>query len=282
MKVILTIGFLSVLVGFFACGLQNKVAASDAPQIGTNSAEEDEPAKNNTAKNKPLVLVELYTSEGCPVCPPADRNLTFLETEQPFAQADLITLALHVDYWNSGGWRDEFSSAMFSRRQDIYRQVFRTGSIYTPQMIIDGQTQFPGTDLAKAQKSIIESAKNEKGKIELSTVKDAGGSIKLQAKISDLPKHDNSTIFLAIAEDNPVSSNSRGVNSAVKPVFTSVVRQLNSLGFLTAEQKSLDVETFLQFQTDWKTDNLKFVVFVQENGSRKVFAVGRLILTKEK
>lgn len=247
----------------------------DAQAAGKLSATPNKSIGNKNSINKQPVLIELYTSEGCPVCPPADRNLTFLEKEQPFAEADLITLSLHVDYWNSGGWKDEFSSSMFSRRQDIYRQVFRLGSIYTPQMIVDGQTQFVGTDLAKAQKAIIESAKIDKGDIALSTAKDNNGGVKLQVKISDLPKHETSTVFLAVAEDNLASATQRGENSGSKRAFTSVVRELKSLGFLNAEKKKLEVETFLQFQPNWKRENVKLVVFVQENGSRRIVGVGR-------
>ena len=236
--------------------------------------------KPHNTKNKQPVLIELFTSVDCPTCPPADRNLTFLDKEQPFAEADIIALSLHVDYRDSRGSNDEFSSPVFSRRQDIYRQVFRTNSIYTPQMIVDGQAQFAGTDLAKAQKAIIESSKSEKGKIELSTVTDAKGGIMLKAKISDLPKHEVSTVFLAVAEDNLHSN--RNESSGAKRIYTSVVRELKSLGFLTAEQKNFEAEMFLQFQPNWKMENLKLVVFVQENGSRKVFGIGKSILTKEK
>ncbi len=277
MKHLFLIGILAGFFGFFVCGFKSRAAIADAPQFRPSNEKE-----NNAAKNKPPVLIELYTAEGCPMCPPADRNLTFLETEQPFAEAELVTLSLHVDYWNSRSWKDEFSSSMFSRRQDIYGQVFKISSIYTPQMIVDGQIQFAGTDLAKVQKAVIQSAKNEKGKIELSTLEDANGGTKLQVKISDLPKHEISTVFLAVAEDNLASSRNRSESSGGKRAFTSVVRELKSLGFLTAEQKNLEMETFLQFQSNWKTENLKLVVFVQENGSRKIFGIGKHILTNEK
>jgi len=263
-----------IIFGVFVVGnFQNSTtAAGNLPTQPNISIE------SHNTKNKQPVLIELFTSEDCPTCPPADRNLTFLDKEQPFAEADIIALSLHVDYRNALGSNDEFSSPIFSRRQDIYRQIFRNSSIYTPQMIVDGQTQFAGTDLAKAQKAIIESAKKEKGKIELSTVTDAKGNITLKAKISDLPKHEVSTVFLAVAEDNLASN--RSENPAAKRVYTSVVRELKSLGFLTAEQKSFEAETFLQFQPNWKMENLKFVVFVQENGNRKVFGIGKLILPK--
>jgi hypothetical protein len=275
MKHFFIIGILAGFVGFFVWSFQSSAAVADVSQFHPNNEN-----KNNAAKNKQPVLIELFTSEGCPTCPPADRNLTFLETEQPFAEADLITLSLHVDYWNSRTWKDEFSSPMFSRRQDIYSQIFKISSVYTPQMIVDGQMQFAGTDLAKVQKAIVASAKSEKGKVELSTVEDKNGGTKLLVKISDLPKHEISTVFLAVAEDK-LASNRTG-SSGAKRAFTSVVRELKSLGFLTAEQKNMEAETFLQFQPNWKIENLKLVVFVQENGSRKVSAIGKHILAKEK
>ena len=277
MKHFFIIGILAGFVGFFVWSFQSSAAVGDALQNSSGNQN-----KTNSAKNKQPVLIELFTAEACPVCPTADRNLTFLETEQPFAEAELITLALHVDYRNSGAWRDEFSSPMFSRRQDIYGQIFKVSSIYTPQMIVDGRIQFAGTDLAKVQKAIIESAKTEKGKIELAVLTTANGDVKLQTKISDLPKHEVSTVFLAVAEDNLAPKNNRVESSGAKRTFTSVARELKSLGFLTAEQKNSEVETILQLPTNWKKENLKLIVFVQENGSRKVFGVGRLILTKEK
>ncbi len=276
MKKFFLTGILIFFSGFLALSFQNQTAIADATRFRPN-----EKAENNPAKNKQPVLIELFTAEGCPVCPAADRNLTFLETEQPFAEADIITLALHVDYWNSRGWRDEFSSPLFSRRQDIYGEIFKIGAIYTPQMVVDGQMQFAGTDLAKAQKAIIESAKNEKGKIELAVADETNGDTKLNAKISDLPNHATSTVFLAVAEDNLTSSRNRGESSGAKSTFTSVVRQLKTLGILTAEQTNLETETVLQFQPNWKRENLKLVVFVQDNTSRKIFGVSRLNAAKE-
>ena len=277
MKKFFLTGISTVFFGFIALSFQSQTAIADTPRLSPN----DE-IKNNVTKSKQPVLIELFTAEGCPMCPSADRNLTFLETEQPFGEADIITLALHVDYWNSRSWRDEYSSPLFSRRQDIYGQVFKIGAIYTPQMVVDGQMQFAGTDLAKAQKAIVESAKNEKGKIELAIAGEANGDTKLKAKISDLPKHETSTVFLAVAEDNLASSRNRGENSGAKSNFTAVVRQLKTLGVLTAEQNNLETETVLQFQPNWKKENLKLVVFVQDNASRKIFGIGKLILTNQK
>jgi len=271
-KQLLLIGLTAILIGFFMFGLQISQAVAQAPQVQTNEI------KNSVvSEKKAFVLLELYTSEGCPTCPPADANLAFLEKEQPFVQAEIITLALHVDYWNSLSWKDQYSSPMFSRRQQIYSMALKVNSNYTPQMIVDGQTQFVGNNMAKAHKAITEAAKIQKATIEIAPAAD-----KYKIKISDIPTHGNATIFLAITEDNLPSSLKNGVTSGKNPEHISVVRELKSLGFLTAEQKDLELETILQIQSAWRKENLKLVVFVQENGSRKVLGVGRLTLIEEK
>ena len=256
------------MIGFTAWNLKgDKTTAQTSP---------DEMNQTNTQTNstrKMPVLVELFTSEGCSSCPPADVNLASLEKEQPVAEAEIITLALHVDYWNSLGWKDEYSSPIYSRRQQIYSQALKLDSNYTPQMIVDGRTEFVGSNVAKSQKAILEAAKTPKATVGIEQTAD-----KYKIKISDVPAHENATIFLAITEDNLASNVKSGENSGRKLEHTSVVRDLQSLGMLAAEQKNLALENTLQIQPNWKRENLKLVVFVQENASRKVLGVNRISL----
>lgn len=266
MKQILIVGFLALFSGFFACNTQsNPTATADVPQIQPN-----QPSEPINTKNKQPVLVELFTSEGCSSCPSADRVLTQLEKEQSNPNADIITLSLHVDYWDRIGWKDPFSSALYSQRQAVYGQAFNLDSNYTPQMVVDGQTEFVGSNMSNANKAITESAKNVKATVELQSAEN-----NLKVKISDIPKHENATIFLAIAEDNLSSNVTRGENSGKKLAHTSVVRELKSIGVVTAQQNNFTTEATVQIQPDWKKENLKFVVFVQENGSRKILGVNR-------
>lgn len=252
--------------GFLGCGSQRDAAiAQFAPikQIQTN--------KPTAAKNKASVLVELFTSEGCSSCPPADRVLARLEKEQANKDAEIITLALHVDYWNYLGWRDEFSSKKFSERQSGYAERFKLDSIYTPQMVVDGQTQFVGSNLDTAQKAISEQAQTGKANVEISKTGD-----KLKVKISGAPLHDESYVWLAIAEDDLKTNVKLGENRGKTLVHVSVAREMKLLGTLAAVDKTFENETVLQFDSKWKRENLKFIVFVQGKDSKKIFGVNKL------
>src|SRR6185436_900661 len=105
------------------------------------------PATNPGSPSSTVVIAELFTSEGCSSCPPADTLLRQLADAQPFDGAHLIALEEHVDYWDRLGWRDPFSSAQFTTRQTEYSdRVFRTSAIYTPQLVIDGVSECVGSD----------------------------------------------------------------------------------------------------------------------------------------
>lgn len=196
-----------------------------------------------------------------------------MEKEQPYPQAEIITLALHVDYWNHLGWKDEFSSPLFSQRQEFYVRAFKLGSAYTPQMIVDGKTQFTGSDLGKAATAIAEAAKIQKAKIEI-VEKDG----RLTVKIAELPAHENANVYLAFAEDNLATDVKRGENNGKRLNHQSVVRELRSIGTLNADRQTFESETVLQLSPNWNREHLKIVVFVQENASRKILGVKRLAL----
>src|SRR5207244_6474025 len=92
------------------------------------------------------ILVELFTSEGCSSCPPADAVLARLHEKQPVPGVEIVALSEHVDYWNYIGWRDPFSDEQFSDRQSRYAKAVGRGRVYTPQVIVDGRLDVLGSD----------------------------------------------------------------------------------------------------------------------------------------
>jgi hypothetical protein len=251
---------LLVAVLFSGCAMQT---------VESQTKKDEKPIAQ--AKNKQPVLVELFTSEGCSSCPPADKALAMLRSEQPYANAEIITLAFHVDYWDRLGWKDDFSSKFFTQRQENYADSLQSDGSYTPQMIVDGRNEFVGSNLAKISLAMNAAPKNEKGKIELNLEKESN----LKIKISELPAHKDASINVAIAEDNLSTDVKRGENGGRKLEHDSVVRELKSIGSITSDQKSFEIETQLEFNTKWKRKDLRIVVFAQENASRKVIAVGQ-------
>jgi hypothetical protein len=99
-------------------------------------------------------VVELFTSEGCSSCPPADENLARITEEAETSGRPVFTLELHVDYWDDLGWKDPFSSSTYSERQRAYAQSFGRSDVYTPQMIVNGREQFVGSERRTADDAI--------------------------------------------------------------------------------------------------------------------------------
>lgn len=138
-------------------------------------------------------------------------------------------------------------------------------------MVVDGSFQFAGGNTNEATKSIMEAAKAAKAGVELSI-----NGEKLKVKISQMPEHENASVFLAIAEDGLSSSVKRGENSGRTLEHVSVVRELKSIGSLAAQEKSFETEAVFQLQPVWKKENIKLVVFVQGNQTGKIYAVHRI------
>src|SRR5271168_4894648 len=141
---------------------------------------------NDTAQRTP-VLVELFTSEGCSDCPPADSLLERLDRSQPVSGAELIVLSEHVDYWNDIGWKDPYSSHEFSIRQGDYAHRFRLDSAYTPQMVVDGDAQFVGSDERRAIQAIEGAEKAGKVSIALSSIRLEGNTLTVHVESGTLP-----------------------------------------------------------------------------------------------
>jgi hypothetical protein len=229
------------------------------------------------------VVVELFTSEGCSSCPPADALLARLEQTQPVEGAEVIPLALHVDYWNHLGWSDPFSSHQFSERQGEYAAAFGKEDVYTPQMVVDGVREFNGGNSSLAQEAIGQAAREPKGGVLITlTPSQSEGFVRITARIDKFPKPADgqaADVLLALTESGLASDVARGENSGRRLTHVGVVRSLKMLGGLPeAPGTTFKAETEVPVEKGWRRENLRAVVFAQERGTRRVLAAGSLKL----
>src|SRR5882762_7929571 len=135
------------------------------------------------------VVVELFTSEGCSSCPPADNLLIRMAEQQPIENAEVIALEEHVDYWNELGWVDPFSSSEWTARQQVYAGVLGNGNAYTPQMVVDGKTEFVGSQSRKAWQAVQQAASQQKAPVTLRLASSPDvGTENLSVTIDRLPE----------------------------------------------------------------------------------------------
>jgi len=243
--------------------------------------------KSNAApSHQPLgnpqpVIVELFTSEGCSSCPPADALLKRLSEQQPVEGAQVIALEEHVDYWNNLGWADPFSSNAFSQRQDEYARSFGSGSVYTPQMIVDGQFELVGSRGTQARGTIQKAAALPKLEVRLTPIPNSapekpGVEVRIANPNAVQLRH-APELWVAITETNLQSDVKAGENSGEVLKHAAVVRSLRNAGTVQ-DLSSYQERVNLFLDSKWKKENLGVVVFVAEKDSHKIIGVGTATL----
>lgn len=189
------------------------------------------PVRSQTVSTGTPVLVELFTSEGCSSCPPADKLLGTLQTQQPVPAAHIVAVEEHVDYWDRQGWRDRFSSSRFTQRQSFYAPRLNFEDSYTPQMVVDGAAQFLGSDSAKAFSAISQAARKEKIPLMLTTPVVSGrtisGSVTVQDKMTSLPHGDLYAVLIQPSASTEVKG---GENGGKRLNHVSVARAFARVG----------------------------------------------------
>jgi hypothetical protein len=223
------------------------------------------------AQSRPPVIVELFTSEGCSSCPAADNLL--MQLEKRFQDIEVVAMGEHVDYWNSLGWQDRFSAPLFSARQQDYGRVFRIESVYTPQMVVNGQVEFSGSDGLRASREIQKAAEGPRADVELGL---SGSTLKL--KVDKLPPGTRGAdMFLAVTESGLENNVQSGENAGHRLRHTGVVRSLTSLGHLDMKKAvAYSADAKLTLKPEWQRENVKVVLFVQDRSSRKILGAATL------
>lgn len=245
------ISVISVLVLFFA-----------VVSFAMIHSKKNKNAQKQTTDKTGFAVVELFTSEGCSSCPPADKAVADLLKNYP---ENVYVLGFHVDYWNNLGWKDAFSSSEYSNRQQWYSNVFRLNSVYTPQAIVNGKTEFTGSDTKKLQTAVEEGLEQEAApKIEIAA---NGGGNKIVSVSYLLNQASSNQLNIALVQRYAESNIQRGENSGRILHHVNVVRDFKTI---TAREPKGEVTFTMPADTGIK--DLEIIAYVQDAHSWHIVA----------
>ena len=220
------------------------------------------------AASRPI-LVELFTSQGCSSCPPADRMLATLAA-QPAGERAVVPLAFHVDYWNSIGWTDPFSSNRWSERQRVYAgRVFHSNRIYTPQVVVNGRSECVGNAEGEVLGRINDAlAAEPAGRVSLALdppTPDGHLRVKVDAKLARAVGSGDLDLWVAVYQSNLSTEVKAGENASRTLRNDRVVRRLEKAFTLPAAAGSEKTgEIVLGLDKRWRMDGLGVAAFLQD------------------
>jgi hypothetical protein len=212
----------------------------------------------SSGKDTGPIVLELFTSQGCSSCPPADRLLSELAQAGAVAERPVLPLSFHVDYWNDLGWEDPFSQPQWSARQRDYAEALRDKGVYTPQLVIGGRAHVVGSDRRALFRAVAAAAPTRTLTVEATW---ASGELKVRAKGAATGE----ALWLALWQDGLASEVVRGENRGATLRHDHVVRRLVPLA---------DGAATLALDPSWK--QLGGVVFAQRRGDRAISAAAEL------
>jgi hypothetical protein len=241
--------------------------------------------QTNSAQTPPSspVLIELFTSEGCSSCPPADALLQQLDQSPTIPGAQLIVLSEHVDYWDHDGWKDPHSSHSLTDRQNVYADHLGLKSVYTPQMVVDGTTEFLGSNGPSAKQAIEKARDLEKTPVRISGVsRENPGTLQAHVETDPLPESSRARkadVYLVLALNHAESQVAGGENKGRRISHVAVVQSLTKVGTV---EKSKNFAQDVRVKIDPRVDhtNLRLIAFVQEPGQGKVLGAALQRLEK--
>ena len=223
--------------------------------------------KEQVKKNQDgFALVELFTSEGCSSCPPADAVLE--EVQKKYSDKSILILGYHVDYWDKLGWKDIFSKAEFTERQNYYADVFHLNTIYTPQVIVNGKKEFIGSNKNKLISSIDEQLDEKPAMfIKLKATQNTSGKIDVSFSANENDSR-NDQLILLLVQKMATNKIGRGENEGRTLHHINIVREISYLP-ITAKESTT---TFI-LSSDLKKEDIFVAGFIQDKKSGKITAI---------
>jgi YHS domain-containing protein len=224
---------------------------------------------------KGFVLLELFTSEGCSSCPPADRVLSDLRARAQKDGAAIYPIAFHVDYWNNLGWSDRFSSAAFSARQRDYKAALHLSSMYTPEAIVNGATEFIGSDRERADREVKTALATPPALTVSATLADRKAGAPVQLEVTSHGAPTGADVCAALTEDDLSTEVKSGENGGRRLEHSGVVRAFAAVPVGTSDKTVLTLTP----PADLRESHASIVVFIQEKESKRILGAAPVPLT---
>jgi len=233
---------------------------------------ESKPPTPDASRSGVPVLIELFTSEGCSSCPPADVILQRLDDYQPISGAQLIVLSEHVTYWDQQGWKDPNSSTAFTDRQSAYETSLGEKEPYTPQFVIDGSQSVSLENVKTLEDALNKAKENAKIPVRMSNISPDPSNpamLRVHIETDTNPDKHNADVYLAVALNHVESQVLRGENGGKHLIHVAVLQELNKVGKLPKGRSFVqDVQVKLKPNADLK--DIRLVAFAQESGQGKL------------
>lgn len=243
---------------------------TDPSRTGSNSARSPDspPQERDLTPAGGFAVVELFTSQGCESCPPAEEVLTEIEREARTRAEPVFALGFHVDYWDYLGWPDRFGDAAYSARQQAYARAFGSGQLYTPQMIVNGTVEFVGSDRRRAAAAItsaLTAVATAPLALSVGYAAGAGDGHRVLVEYQAERRPERAVLNVAIVERGLVSDIARGENAGRTLRQDNVVRAFTSIG-LDAERGRVELEV----PPDLDPRQASVIGYVQNDGDKAI------------
>jgi len=224
---------------------------------------------NRNSAEKGFAVVELFTSEGCSSCPPADKLIAKIAKEDE--GKEVYILSYHVDYWNQLGWKDRFSDAAYSNRQRQYASWLHLNTVYTPQIVVNGKTEFVGSNEYALNNAIDKGLHDSSMTKLIIAAKTENGKLKVHYETSDAAEGKN--LVLALIQKTAETVVRAGENDGLTLSHVQVVRKLTNE---SVKEKNGDV--ILDWQNDQKKNAWELIGFVQEKKGGRIISATKAVL----
>lgn len=245
--------------------------------VATASRVTAQPSAPDTGQKPALtpVIVELFTSEGCSDCPPADALLALLDQKQPIPGVMAVVLSEHVTYWNHQGWHDPFSLDAIDERQRAYARQFALSDVYTPQIVVDGAAQLVGSNGPELQTEIEKAASRPKLALAIAQARQVGGAVDFALNADS---GDRANIVAAVAENATVTEVARGENAGRTLHHVAVVRAMKDFGPHAADGRTLELKGREVADAEASATPLRLVVFLVSRKDGRVLGAAAQIV----